>query len=50
VREFPKDDGAGERQPEAPTVVDVVKFEEDGTLIAVEGQKLVYAPAQAVNQ
>ena len=50
VRELPKDDAAGERQLEAPTVVDVVKFEGDWALIAVEGQKLGYVPAEAVKK
>ena len=33
-----------------PTIVDVVKFEGDWALIAVEGQKLGYVPAEAVKK
>jgi uncharacterized caspase-like protein len=50
VREKPEDGAAGERILPAPTVLDVVKFEENWALIAIDGQKLGYVPAEAVKK
>jgi hypothetical protein len=50
VREQSKDEAGGERTLDAATFVDVVKFEGSWALIAVEGEKLGYVPAEAVKK
>jgi hypothetical protein len=50
VRELPKSDAAGERMLDAATIIDVVKFEGEWALIAIDGQKLGYVPAEAVKK